>query len=551
MKKSISILLMAVLGLVLLNQNGNAQNCIYCNSNTIADSSSAIGAENISTGLYSLVSGFQNEATGDYSGAFGIKNIIGSEKSFAIGIEDTVSAKGSIAIGAGTAVTGLYSVGIGLNTKVHGNYSVAIGNRANSMAMNSYSFGNNVWSGAQGSITIGASPIYLKNTISYSLMVGFNSDLPTFFVSSSDGAGTTGKVGIGTDDPDAKLDVAGDIKTEGFKLVNGSQGYGKILQSDDDGLATWVDPPSGACVQCDGGSATGDVSSIIGINNIAEGTASFAGGLDSQALGDYSFAFGNTARAEGLAAVSLMKESQALGMYSFAIGKGAIASGDGSFAIGFMNRAIAGSSYLFGEFLETNAGGNVTIGFGDGLDYLKNNKPYSLMVGFKSDIPTFFVGPSSGAGTTGNVGIGTSDPIAKVQIKDGDIFIEDINRGIVMKSPDGNCWRGTVDNNGALQFVQVNCDDLTTGTEEQGPVVKPKVKIYPNPAGNQVFVSIDRELAGALLEIVDLNGKALYSEALANTESFIDLSGYTSGMYVFKIIGPDGKVIESVKVIKR
>ncbi len=214
--------------------------CIYCGENRLGITSSAIGEGNENLGDFSLTIGNGNligknlqvvtligvenivnyNGLGNYSGAFGFKNIIRSDKSFAFGIQDTVSATGSIAIGTGTAVSGLHAVGIGLNTKVHGNYSVAIGNRANSMKMNSYSFGNNVWSDAQGSITIGSSHIYLKNTISYSLMVGFKSNLPTFFVSSSDGAGTTGKIGIGNvTDPQAKLHIKADAGEDAAMLI--------------------------------------------------------------------------------------------------------------------------------------------------------------------------------------------------------------------------------------------------------------------------------------------------------------------------------------------
>jgi len=50
----------------------------------------------------------------------------------------------------------------------------------------------------------------------------------------------------------------------------------------------------------------------------------------------------------------------------------------------------------------------------------------------------------------GDLGIGTTNPSAKLQVKDGDIYIEDINKGVIMKSPDGNCWRITIDNTGAM-----------------------------------------------------------------------------------------------------
>ena len=61
---------------------------------------------------------------------------------------------------------------------------------------------------------------------------------------------TAGNLGIGTASPGAKLDVAGTVK-----IVDGTQGAGKVLTSDAAGLASWT-TPSGSSKWTDSGTAT-------------------------------------------------------------------------------------------------------------------------------------------------------------------------------------------------------------------------------------------------------------------------------------------------------
>lgn len=59
----------------------------------------------------------------------------------------------------------------------------------------------------------------------------------------------------------------------------------------------------------------------------------------------------------------------------------------------------------------------------------------------------------------GDVGIGTDDPKTRLQVANGDIYISDISKGVIMKSPDGQCWRMTVTNEGEPQFSMIECPE--------------------------------------------------------------------------------------------
>ena len=101
-----------------------------------------------------------------------------------------------------------------------------------------------------------------------------------------------------------------------------------------------------------------------------------------------------------------------------------------------------------------------------GLDYalLKHKDNLDLeLVNFAASPIYFKNGGDSSANTriaissTGDVGIGTENPNTKLHVTNGDVFIEDIDKGVIMKSPDGNCWRMTVDNSGNIKTESITC----------------------------------------------------------------------------------------------
>ncbi len=57
----------------------------------------------------------------------------------------------------------------------------------------------------------------------------------------------------------------------------------------------------------------------------------------------------------------------------------------------------------------------------------------------------------------GNLGVGTESPVSRIQVTDGDVFIENINKGVIMKSPNGNCWRMTINNDGSVNTTAITC----------------------------------------------------------------------------------------------
>jgi hypothetical protein len=60
---------------------------------------------------------------------------------------------------------------------------------------------------------------------------------------------------------------------------------------------------------------------------------------------------------------------------------------------------------------------------------------------------------------SGYIGIGTEQPKSQLQVESGDIYLNDSNSGVIMRSPNQQCWRLTVSDTGAPTFVAVTCPE--------------------------------------------------------------------------------------------
>lgn len=133
----------------------------------------------------------------------------------------------------------------------------------------------------------------------------------------------------------------------------------------------------------------------------------------------------------------------------------------------------------------------------------------------------------------GLIGIGTGQPSAKLEITDGDIFINDINKGIIMKSPDGNCWRGTLNNEGQLVFtVLEDCVSVAV----KGTKTDLNFKIYPNPASGYMEISLPEIKSNCVASIFSIKGELLKSVNITDSLSRIDISGFKPGTYLVKVM---------------
>jgi hypothetical protein len=161
---------------------------------------SALGKSNTVNGNYSLVGGLGSKANGSYALGFGNASNATGNYSFAFGNQSEATTEYAIAMGYQAKATGTSAIAIGLDVQIPVTQSIGIGRNLRSYSGGGYIIGMG-YSMSQPMI----------NNQSYSLMIGFNSTLPTLFVSSSYGATATGKIGIGNiTSPLSKLHLLAD-----------------------------------------------------------------------------------------------------------------------------------------------------------------------------------------------------------------------------------------------------------------------------------------------------------------------------------------------------
>lgn len=185
-------------GSVAIGKNANAQ----------SNEATALGVHATASGYRSAVLGYNATASNNEAIALGVNATASGHQSAALGYNArAITSNSTLALGNSATASSFQSTAIGVNANANThNNTLAIGANSTASGENSTAIG-------QGAVANQPNTLILGNTAS-----GWNAT----------------KVGIGTSNPTEKLHVNGSVR-----IVDGSQGAGKVLTSDANGRASW------------------------------------------------------------------------------------------------------------------------------------------------------------------------------------------------------------------------------------------------------------------------------------------------------------------------
>jgi hypothetical protein len=149
-----------------------------------------------------------------------------------------------------------------------------------------------------------------------------------------------------------------------------------------------------------------------------------------------------------------------LGQNSIAMGTAGSATGTSSVALGNYTQASASNSAAIGNNTSARSTSEIALG-----SYNTIYTPGST-TSWNSTDRILVVGNGQSSATrsdalvilkNGNSGFGTATPASKLTVANGDVYITDVSKGVIMKSPDGSCFRMTVSDLGTAVFTPITC----------------------------------------------------------------------------------------------
>ena len=351
--------------------------------------------------------------------------------------------------------------------------------------------------------------------------------------------------------------------------------------------------------------ASGSNSFAGGLGTSALGNQSFSFGFNSYSSSNYSITIGTSDTASGVGGIVLGTNSRAGGTQSLAIGNFVQSMGHYSMVIGSgfeptkKLRNINSESLMigFGSMLPTlsvsaSEGSALTgkVGIGNivnelgGMDiqaklHIKADEeeiaavliePYNWNnakkissrdisvngaylflgntnhnIGATADLGLLFNSESNYIFNEGNIGMGVEEPKTKLHVN-GDILLENDFDGIIMKSPNGQCWKGNITDDGELTFINVDCENFSGVSETQD---HSQIFIYPNPASNKITLEYTGNKTNLRMELRSLNSTLISTHKIQQGENTIKLNDISSQIILASIFDTDGKMIVTEKIM--
>lgn len=255
------------------------------------------------------------------------------------------------------------------------------------------------------------------------------------------------RVGVGTITPTARLHIVGSGTSSSLNslYIADSASTATFILRDDGGLIVGKNANTslGNSNSLTIGSqslATGTDSVAVGHLAAASGAQSSAFGKQTVASGTLSVSLGNNNTASATSSISVGTQNTASSQDSLVIGQLSTGSGLRSVSIGNTSQSTSTDSIAIGSFTKSSSDNSTTIGFnlqvgtgtqgaivmgygtaGAPLGALTGTVSNSLALGWNSTTPSFLFSKSSDSylNGSGNVGIGTATPTAKLHISGG------------------------------------------------------------------------------------------------------------------------------------
>ncbi|MGC6414138.1 MAG: tail fiber domain-containing protein, partial [Bacteroidia bacterium] len=365
--------------------------------------------DDINVGNYSSATGNNTTASGSSSTAMGNNTTASGSNSTVMGNSTTASGSSSTAMGYNSTASGSISIAMGNSTTASGIYSTAMGMFTSASGSSSTAIGSGTRAPSYTETAIGS----YNTTYTPASATSWNSSDRLFVVGNGTNSSArsdamvilkNGNVGVGTSTPTNKLDVDGQIRMR----TGATNGY--IIQSNANGVMSWVDPSSlGAGVTLDqaydnGGAGAGRtidaIDGTVAINGqdglLVSGTfdsglaigdeggipevhgvrmffnpkkAAFRAGSAigtqwyNENVGVYSFATGANTTASGGTATATGSSSTASGTTSTAMGSSTTASGNNSTAMGLSTTASGSNSTAMGSGTTASALASTAMGW--------------------------------------------------------------------------------------------------------------------------------------------------------------------------------------------